>query len=67
MQREYAIRQDAKREGYRLEKNGDESYRLINARLSVVVYGLDGVKLEAIALFLRQRESRANAPGDPHR
>ena len=46
MQREYAIRQIAKREGYRLEKKGDESYRLINARFNVVVYQLDGVPLE---------------------
>jgi hypothetical protein len=41
MQREYAIRQLAKREGYRLEKKGDDSYRLINARFNVAVYNLD--------------------------
>jgi hypothetical protein len=58
MQREFAVRQLAKREGYRLEKQGDESYRLINARLKVAVYKLDGVPLEAVASFLRQRESR---------
>ena len=34
MQREHAIRQLAKREGYRLEKKGDDSYRLINARFN---------------------------------
>jgi hypothetical protein len=38
MQREFAVRQLAKREGYRLEKLEDESYRLINARLGVVFY-----------------------------
>jgi len=30
---EYAIRRIAKREGYRLEKKGDDSYRLVNARI----------------------------------
>ena len=30
MQREYAIRQIAKREGFSLEKHGEDSYRLIN-------------------------------------
>jgi hypothetical protein len=52
MQREYAIRQIAKREGYRLEKKGDDSYRLMNARFNVGVYQLDGVSLEKIAAFL---------------
>jgi hypothetical protein len=52
MQLEFATRQLAKREGYRLEKNGDESYRLINARFNVVVYHLDGVPLEKVAAFL---------------
>ena len=46
MQREHAIRQLAKLEGYRLEKKGDDSYRLINARFNVAVYLLDGVSLE---------------------
>ena len=63
MQREYALRQLAKREGYRLEEKGNESYRLINERLNVVVYGLEGVPLEATASFLERRESRANSPG----
>jgi len=36
MQREFAIRQLAKHEGYRLEKKGGVSYRLINKRLNVV-------------------------------
>ena len=67
MQREYAIRQTAKREGYRLEKQGDESYRLINERLNVIVYDLDGVPLETIASFLEQPESLANSPGAHHR
>jgi hypothetical protein len=43
MQREHAIRQQAKLEGYRLEKRDDDSYRLINARFNVAVYQLDGV------------------------
>ena len=63
MQREYSIRQLAKREGYRLEKQGDSSYRLIHEKLNVIVYRLDGVPLEAVASFLVQRESRANLPG----
>jgi hypothetical protein len=67
MQREYAIRQIAKREGYHLEKQGDGSYRLINQRLNVIVYRLDGVPLETIASFLEQPESRANSPGAHHR
>jgi hypothetical protein len=67
MQREYTIRQIAKREGYRLEKKGDDSYRLINARFNVVVYHLDGVPLERIATFLAQPESRANSPDAHHR
>ena len=67
MQREFAVRQLAKREGYRLEKLEGESYRLINARMNVAVYKLDGVSLEAVALFLDQRESRANVPGTHHR
>jgi len=67
MQREYAIRQTAKREGYRLEKQGDESYRLINERLNVIVFGLDGVPLETIASFLEKPESLANSPDAHHR
>ena len=63
MQREYTIRQLAKRKGYRLEQKGEEGYRLINAKLEVVVYSLDGVQLDAIALFLERRESSANSPG----
>ena len=63
MQREYSIRQLAKREGYRLEKQGDSSYRLIHERLKVIVHRLDGVPLETIASFLVRRESRANPPG----
>ena len=60
MQREHAIRQLAKLEGYRLEKKGDESYRLINARFNVAVYQHDGVTLEKIAEFLEKRTSQNN-------
>jgi hypothetical protein len=67
MQREYAIRQIAKREGYRLEKKGDDSYRLMNARFNVGVYQLDGVSLEKIAAFLDLLTSRANSPDAHHR
>ncbi len=55
MQREYAIRQIAKDKGYRLERNDDESYRLINGTLNVTVYQFDAVPLETIALFLKKR------------
>jgi hypothetical protein len=55
MQREYQIRQIAKNKGYRLERRGDESYRLTNGKLNVVVYQLDAVPLETIALFLDKR------------
>ena len=58
MQREHAIRQLAKLEGYRLEKKGDDSYRLINARFSVAVYQLDGVSLEKIAAFLEIAQAK---------
>ena len=61
MQREHAIRQLAKLEGYRLEKKGDDSYRLINARFNVAVYQYDGVALEKIAEFLEKRESEKNS------
>ena len=67
MQREFAIRQFARSEGYRLEKTDDGKYRLVNSRLSVVVYQLDGVPLERIAAFLEQRTSRANSPDARHR
>jgi hypothetical protein len=67
MQREFAIRQIAKREGYRLEKKGGESYRLINKRLNVIVSSLDGAPLEKIAAFLEQSASRANLPDAHHR
>jgi hypothetical protein len=67
MQREYAIRQIAKRGCYRLEKKGDDRYRLINARFNVVVYQLDGVPLEKIAAFLELLTSRANSPDAHHR
>jgi hypothetical protein len=67
MQREYAIRQIAKCEGYRLEKKGDDSYRLMNARFNVGVYHLDGVSLEKIAAFLDLLTSRANSPDAHHR
>lgn len=67
MQREYAIRQIAKRAGYRLAKKGDESYRLVNARFNVVVYQLDGVPLEKVAAFLEQPTSQANSPNGHHR
>src|ERR1035437_8899286 len=60
MQREYAIRQIAKREGFSLEKHGEDSYRLINERLNVIVLGLDGVPLETIASFLETQKMRAN-------
>ena len=66
MQREYAIRRLAKLEGYRLEKKGDGSYRLINARFNVAVYQLDGVALEKVAAFLEKRTSQTNTP-DAHR
>jgi hypothetical protein len=62
MQREHAIRQLAKREGYRLEKKGDDSYRLINARFNVAVYQHDGVPLKKIAEFLESRTSQINSP-----
>ena len=67
MQRERAIRQLAKLEGYRLEKTGDDSYRLINARFNVAVYLLDGVSLEKIVEFLERRTSQLNSPGRYHR
>ena len=51
MQREHSIRQLAKLEGYRLEKKGDDSCRLINARFNVAVYLLDGVSLEKSRSF----------------
>ena len=54
MQCEFAIRRLAKLEGYRLEKKGDDSYRLINARFNVAVYQLDGGPLEKIAAFLEK-------------
>ena len=66
MQREYAIRRLAKLEGYRLEKKGDDSYRLINAKFNVAVYQLDGVALEKVAAFLEKRTSQTNTP-DAHR
>ena len=58
MQREHAIRQQAKLEGYRLEKRDDDSYRLINARFNVAVYQLDGVSLEKITEFLRDAQAK---------
>jgi hypothetical protein len=67
MQREHAIRQLAKLEGYRLEKKGDDSYRLINARFNVAVYQLDGVSLEKITAFLEKRTSQANSLDRHHR
>ena len=51
MQREFAMRRLAKLEGYRLEKKGDDSYRLINARFNVAVFQLDGVPLEKSRRF----------------
>ena len=54
-------------EGYRLEKKGDDSYRLINARFNVAVFQLDGVSLERIAAFLEKRTSQANSPDAQHR
>jgi hypothetical protein len=59
MQREHAIRQLARLEGYRLEKKDDGSYRLINAKFNVAVYQHDGVALEKIAEFLERRANRA--------
>jgi hypothetical protein len=67
MQREFAMRRLAKPEGYHLEKKGDDSYRLINARFNVAVYQLDGVPLEKIAGFLEKRTSQANSPDAHHR
>jgi hypothetical protein len=52
--------------GYRLEKKGEDSYRLINARFNVAVYQLDGVSLEKIAAFLEKPTSQLNSP-DAHR
>jgi hypothetical protein len=67
MQREHSIRQLAKLEGYRLEKKGDDSYRLINARFNVAVCLLDGVSLEKIAAFFDRRTSQVNSPDRRHR
>ena len=67
MQREHAIRQLAKLEGYRLEKKGDDSYRLINARFNVAVYQHDGVPLTKIAEFLERRTSQKNSSDVHHR
>jgi hypothetical protein len=67
MQRELAIRQLAKLEGYRLEKNDDGSYRLINARFNVTVYQHDGVLLEKVAEFLERRTSQVNSQNRHHR
>jgi hypothetical protein len=67
MQREHAIRQLAKLEGYRLEKKSDDTYRLINARFNVAVYLLDGVSLEKIAEFLDRRTNQINSPSRHHR
>ena len=67
MQRELAIRQLAKLEGFRLEKKDDGSYRLINARFNVAVYQHDGVLLEKIAEFLDRRTSQANSRDRYHR
>lgn len=67
MQREYAIRQLARLGGYRLEKKGEDSYRLISARLNVAVYLLDGVSLEKIAAFLDRRTSQVNSLDRHHR
>jgi hypothetical protein len=53
--------------GYRLEKKGDDSYRLINARFNVAVFQLDGVSLERIEAFLEKRTSQANSPDAQHR
>jgi hypothetical protein len=62
MQREYTIRQLAKREGYRLEKKDDGSYGLVNARFNVGVYQHDGVPLEKIVEFLERRTVQINLP-----
>lgn len=67
MQREYAIRRLAKLEGYRLEKRGEDSYRLINARFNVAVYLHDGVPLEKIVVFLERRTSQVNSTDRHHR
>jgi len=67
MQREHAIRQQAKLKGYRLEKRDDDSYRLINARFNVAVYQLDGVSLEKITEFLERRTSQTNSRDARHR
>jgi len=67
MQREHAIRQLAKLEGYRLEKKADNSYRLINARFNVAVHLLDGVSLEKITEFLERRTSQTNSRDARHR
>ncbi|HKB90885.1 MAG TPA: hypothetical protein VKC60_10260 [Opitutaceae bacterium] len=64
MQREYSIRQIAKHEGYRLEKKGDGSRRLINEKFNVTVHDLDGVPLEAIESFMERR--RVTSLGTHH-
>jgi hypothetical protein len=61
MQREYAVRQLAKRNGYRLEKKSEQTYRLISQRFNVVVHGLDGVPLERVRFFLEHPEARAHS------
>ena len=61
MQREHAIRQLAKLEGYRLEKKDDGSYCLINTRFNVAVYQHDGVPIEKLAEFLDRRASQVNS------
>jgi maltooligosyltrehalose synthase len=58
MQREHVIRRLAKLEGYRLQKKGDDNYRLMYRRFNFAVYRLDGVRLEKIAAFLEQQPNK---------
>jgi hypothetical protein len=67
MQREHAIRRLGKLEGYRLEKKGDDTYCLMNARFNVAVYLLDGVSLEKIVEFLDRRTNQINLPSHHRR
>ena len=58
--REYSIRRAAKRKDYRLAKHVDESYRLINERLNVIVCHLDGAPLKTIASFYGDARKSGN-------
>ena len=67
MQSERKILEFTRRRGFRVEKLGSDSYRLISKKLQTVMYLFDGVPLETIASHFEGRKAHNSNSSRAHR